>query len=54
VVMISRMRGEVEVRYVRWVKELKSGRAEVVSRAACAHQGWMGGCVRGDWVGWRK
>ena len=32
-VMISRIRGDVEVRYVRCVKELKSGRGEFVSRA---------------------
>lgn len=33
IVIISRMRGEVEVRYVRWVRELKSGSGEVVSSA---------------------
>jgi len=32
-VMISRMRGEVDVRYVRCVSELNSGRAAVVSSA---------------------
>ena len=33
IVMISRMRGDVEVRYVRCVKELNNGRGEFVSRA---------------------
>lgn len=33
-VRMSRILGEVEVRYVRWVSELKSGSGEVVSRAA--------------------
>lgn len=32
-VMISRIRGEVDVRYVRCVSELNSGRADVVSNA---------------------
>lgn len=31
--MISRIRGEVDVRYVRCVSELKSGRGELVSSA---------------------
>jgi hypothetical protein len=31
--MISRIRGEVEVKYVRCVSELKSGRDDVVSKA---------------------
>jgi hypothetical protein len=33
IVIISRIRGEVEVRYVRCVRELNSGRAAVVSSA---------------------
>lgn len=33
-VIISRIRGEVDVRYVRWVKELNNGSGEVVSNAA--------------------
>ena len=32
-VIISRIRGDVDVRYVKWVKELKSGSGEVVSNA---------------------
>ena len=32
-VMISRMRGDVEVRYVRCVSELNKGNGEFVSRA---------------------
>lgn len=33
IVMISRIRGEVEVRYVRCVSELNRGRGAVVSKA---------------------
>lgn len=40
IVIISRMRGEVEVRYVRWVRELKSGSGEVVSSAVYV-AGWL-------------
>ena len=39
---VSHIRGEVEVSWVRWVKELRSGSGDVLSRASrgqeCAHQ----------------